>query len=56
MRLLVMFYKKTIDMDAIHIIHINKGLKRGYQYNKTYEDNLHKKRLELLKKELLKNN
>ena len=47
-------YKKTIDMDAIHVIHINKNLKRGC--NKAYEKKLHEKKLQLLKKELLKNN
>ena len=45
-----MFYNKTIDMDAIHIIHISKKLKRGC--NKQYEENLYKKKMQLLKKEL----
>ena len=49
-------YKKTFNLDDIHVIHYNKNLKRGYQYNHEYEKRLHEKRLELLKKELLKNN
>ena len=49
-------YKKTIDMDAIHIIHINKNLKRGYIYNHEYEKKLREKRLQLIKNELQKNN
>ena len=48
-------YKKTVEMDDIHIIHINKGLKRGYKYNYEYEKKLHEKKLQLLKNELLKN-
>ena len=46
-------YNKTISMDDIHIIHINKKLKRGC--NQAYEKKLHEKKLQLLKNELQKN-
>ena len=49
-----MYYKKTIDMDDIHVIHYNKNLRRGYEHNHAYEKKLHEKRLQLLKKELQK--
>ena len=51
MRLQAM-YKKTIDLDDIHVIHYNKNLKRGYEYNQVYEKRLHEKKMQLLKKEL----
>ena len=43
-------YNKTISMDDIHIIRVNKKLKRGC--SKKYEENLYKKKLQLLKEEL----
>ena len=48
-------YKKTVEMDDIHIIRYNKNIKRGYKYNYEYEKKLHEKKLQLLKNELLKN-
>ena len=48
-------YNKTVEMDDIHVIHYNKSLKRGYEYNKQYEKKLHEKKLQLLKNELQKN-
>ena len=54
MRLQAMFYKKTVDMDAIHIFRYKKTCGYKKQNNSEYEKRLHEKRLELLAQELKK--
>ena len=48
-------YKKTVEMDDIHIFRYKKSLVYKKQDNKEYEKKLHEKKLQLLKNELLKN-
>ena len=47
-------YKKTIDLDDIHIFRYKKTCGYKKQNNKAYEDKLHQRRLELLALELKK--